>query len=148
MSMWAFVGGVVVGAALTQGVSMLRHRMRSRPLGADEEAIRALETELSDHLRLTMAYHTLALDTLSANPPRPLADVTVPERIATNLLVRLCNDLRCVSLLAGRGYALQAATLVGSMAEVAKIPSSTSTIVKKGPMPGSSMMTPQVRSGP
>ena len=50
--MWAFVGGVVVGAALTQGVSMLRHRMRSRPLGADEEAIRALETELSDHLRL------------------------------------------------------------------------------------------------
>lgn len=119
MSMWVFFGGVVVGAALTLAGSMLRRRKGPRPVSADEEAIHALETELGDHLELTRAYHTLALDAFSASPPRPLVDVSVPERIAFNLLTRLCNDLRCVSLLAARGYALQAATLTGSMAEVA-----------------------------
>ncbi len=54
---------------------------------------------------------------LSRAPEGPLRDISQSRKVATFLLIRLQNDLRCESLLALRGYPDQACTLVASIYE-------------------------------
>ena len=86
---------------------------------AEESAAATLEPELRGHGELTLrAYEALEL-VLEALPEVPVQSVRLSRVAATQLLVRLANDLRTAALLAIRGYPLQAATLVASMFEVA-----------------------------
>jgi hypothetical protein len=56
---------------------------------------------------------------LGAAPELPLREVSLARHVATGLLVRIANDLRCVTMSALSGYPLQAAALVATMYEVA-----------------------------
>jgi len=93
---------------------------RGEPLGdAERRALEVLEPELNRHGALTMFAFDVICTAVSRVPELPVLDVPLSTRVAVNLLVRLSNDLRCAALLALRGYAVQAASLVASMYEEA-----------------------------
>jgi len=56
---------------------------------------------------------------MAGAPDATFKDVPQSRRVAMNLMIRLANELRCIILLAIRGYPLQAASLVASLWEVA-----------------------------
>jgi hypothetical protein len=56
---------------------------------------------------------------LGAAPEVPLREVSLARHVATGLLVRIANDLRCMTMSALSGYPLQAAAVVATMYEVA-----------------------------
>ncbi|MGH9334158.1 MAG: DUF4265 domain-containing protein [Vicinamibacteria bacterium] len=75
--------------------------------------------EAREHARLCSdAFNRVGL-TLNRMPERLVDDIHSSEKVATVLLIRLSNDLLCASLLARRGYALQAVTLVAAIYEAA-----------------------------
>ncbi len=86
---------------------------------AERQALSILVAELTGHLALTEKAFNLVGVAVSNLPEVPLRDVSQSRKVATALLVRLSNDLRSAALLAPRGYALQAATLVASIYETA-----------------------------
>lgn len=93
---------------------------RGEPLGdAERRALEVLEPELTRHAALTEFAFNVIRAAQSQVPERPVPDVPLSTRVAAILLVRLSNDLRCAALLALRGYAVQAASLVASMYEEA-----------------------------
>src|SRR5438067_12806940 len=93
-------------------------------LGDEEKQVAdALGQELQRHAELTLR----AFGAVGMAFERAAAEVR-PSRVVTSiLLARLANDLRCVALLALRGYPLQAATLVASMFEAARSRMSAAT---------------------
>jgi hypothetical protein len=84
---------------------------------AEREALGELESELNDHLALTMRVFNLVQRALGLFGSSPLRQVPAWRLVATSLLLRLLNDLRCASLLAARGYASQACSLTASVYE-------------------------------
>jgi len=86
---------------------------------AEFKAMQLLQDELKEHLNLAeFAHDTISL-VLEHLPDKPIREVPLSVRVKINLLTRMFNDLRSASLLAQRGYALQAASLVSSICEVA-----------------------------
>jgi hypothetical protein len=86
---------------------------------AERQAIGVLGVELNAHLSLTENAFNLIGKVVSSLPQLTIAEVSQSRKVATALLVRLSNDLRSAALLACRGYALQALSLVASMYETA-----------------------------
>lgn len=86
---------------------------------AELQAIDTLGPHLKDHALLTEKAFNLIGEVLGWVPETPLHEVSQSRKVLTALLVRLSNDLRCVALLALRGYPIQAAALVTCMYEVA-----------------------------
>jgi hypothetical protein len=86
---------------------------------AESEAIRFLEPELAEYAALTSDLFNLIAEALSHLPAVTLREMTQSRKVGTALLLRLGNDLRCIALLALRGYPTQAAALAASMYEVA-----------------------------
>jgi hypothetical protein len=86
---------------------------------AELQAMQLLERELALYLQVTeLAFNTIGL-AMSRTPELPVREVTQSRKVVTGLLMRLSNDLRSAALLACRGYAVQAVSLVSSMYEVA-----------------------------
>ena len=75
---------------------------------AEIEAGKILNSELDQHLDLAMKAFGLAGKVLSAIQQARVKDILI-VKVAINLLVRLPNDLRSVSILAMMGYHTQAA---------------------------------------
>ena len=93
---------------------------RGESLGdAERRALEALEPELNRHGTLTVFAFNVIGTVLSRVPVLAVREVPLSTRVAVNLLIRLSNDLRCAAVLALRGYAVQAASLVASMYEEA-----------------------------
>lgn len=86
---------------------------------AEQAALETLDPELREHARLCGDAFNLVGLTLNRLPERLVDDIPSSEKVATVLLIRLSNDLLCASLLARRGYALQAVTLVAAIYEAA-----------------------------
>ena len=86
---------------------------------AERQAMSVLSVELSRHLSLTERAFNLIGATVNSLSELPVRDLSQSRKAATTLLIRLSNDLRTAALVAVRGYALQALTLVGSMYETA-----------------------------
>lgn len=92
------------------------------PLGqAEQEAGQILASALAGYSGLTERTFNAFGICLGAAPEVPIATTSLARRVATVLLVRLSNDLRCVALLGLRGYALQAASVAATMYEVAHV---------------------------
>jgi hypothetical protein len=93
---------------------------RKTELGdAERQAIQKLDSELGTHGIVSQRAYNLMGAVLSRMPTTKLRDVSQSRKVATSLLVRVQNDLRCASLLALRGYPDQACTLVASIYEAA-----------------------------
>lgn len=84
---------------------------------AEQKALEILDPELSRHGKLNMHAFNLIGDALGSLPEQNIQHAPLPQKIATSLLVQISNDLRSSSLLALRGYAVQAVTIVSSMFE-------------------------------
>jgi len=74
---------------------------------AEAKAIQQMTVELRGHLDAIEAAHNLIGKVLS-RPECPLDQTPHSLIVATNLLIRLTNDLRCIAILTERGYPLQA----------------------------------------
>jgi len=86
---------------------------------AEMAAIKTLEVELREHLKVsTDVYNCLGL-ALSSVPDAPLHEVPQARKVTTCLLVRITNDLRCIIHLTVRGYSDQACALAASSYEAA-----------------------------
>lgn len=86
---------------------------------AEKAAFQILNRELDQHLLLSQSASKLIGMMISAMPDRSIQEVPAAEKVAVALIIRLCNDLRSVSLLAMPGYPTQAASLTASMYETA-----------------------------
>lgn len=86
---------------------------------AERQAVIVLSAELSSHCSVTERAFNLIGIVVSSLPELPIRDLSSSRKVATDLLIRLSNDLRSAVLVAVRGYAVQAATLVSSMYEAA-----------------------------
>lgn len=85
---------------------------------AEQEALTSLLDPLAAHQAVCeRVFNTLGL-AVSALPEDPIEQVPVARAVCANLVIRLSNELRCVGLLAARGYAMQAASLVATVWEV------------------------------
>lgn len=69
---------------------------------AERKAIRVLAAELSNHLSLTEKAFNLVGKVVSTLPEHTVAEISQSRKVATALLVRLSNDLRCAALVACR----------------------------------------------
>lgn len=85
---------------------------------AERQAAETLGEELKDHLSACMHSVDVIAMAVQEAPEVPERKVSRARHAATSLMVRLCNDLRCAALLASRGYAMQAASLVSCAYEV------------------------------
>ena len=119
----------VVGAALGGGVVWLLCRTKT-PSGAapleqssfgvrEHQVIEALQAPLRDHVELSRLAFNLILHALSSVPQRPIDEVPQATKVAVALMIRIGNDLRAATLLAVRGYPLQAAASTASLVEIA-----------------------------
>ena len=85
----------------------------------EADAASALAPHLGDHLRLCQRSFEFISRVLRALPERRLIDTPLACRVGVGLLIKISNDLRTASLLASRGYPVQAATVVSSLYESA-----------------------------
>lgn len=86
---------------------------------AEAAAAIAMGHSLPEHFRLADGVLNLINAVIGAAPEVPMRQVPLSRLVVTGLLVRIANDLRCVTMSALGGYALQAASLVASTYEVA-----------------------------
>ncbi len=86
---------------------------------AERAALETLGPELRDHALLCRDAFNLVGHALNRMPERSIGEISAAEKVATVLLMRLSNDLLCASLLARRGYPIQAVTLVAAIYEAA-----------------------------
>ena len=96
--------------------------MASGPSNLDDAESKARDDAIQTfgaHLILADRMYNLVGSSFHMDDVRPLADVTLAERVCTNLLNRSGDDLRCVILLARNGYSLQACALASSLFETA-----------------------------
>src|SRR5437762_3194527 len=84
---------------------------------AEQAAFTVLGRQLAEHLAVAGDTFNFVNTVLGAAPEMPVRDVSPSRMVATALLLRVANDLRCVGFLVPRGYPLQAVTLVASMYE-------------------------------
>ena len=59
------------------------------------------------------------MEAVTQFPEMPYKEVTKPRYVATLLIIRICNDLRCVAMLTVHGYSTQALSLTASIYETA-----------------------------
>ena len=85
----------------------------------EEQAARALDKELAEHLDFNAKVWALAVRVLGAFQGHNLAQMPEARKVCLVLLARLANDLRCVALLCERGYGEQAAIVAASIFEIA-----------------------------
>jgi hypothetical protein len=86
---------------------------------AENRAMKQLGEKLRLHLALAVdAFNLISLLLLQVSPA-PMNSLPKSWHVAIKLLLRLSNDLRCVELVAARGYPLQACTIAASMCEIA-----------------------------
>lgn len=78
---------------------------------AEQKAATQLKAELSKHVETIEAAFNLIGKTVSTLPERPLHQIATSQMVASNLLIRIANDLRCVANLTSLGYPLQALTV-------------------------------------
>jgi hypothetical protein len=106
-------------ASITDVANYLKQGRGESLETAERQALIELTTELDGHLSLTEKAFNLIGAVVSILPEVLAKDLSQSRKVAAALLIRLSNDLRSAALIASRGYALQAATLVGSMYETA-----------------------------
>ncbi|MDP3722770.1 MAG: hypothetical protein Q8R91_04650 [Candidatus Omnitrophota bacterium] len=82
---------------------------------AEKKAAHLLLPELKDHLELIRGFMNLIGE---SGGVLPINECAQSVKVTSQLLIRLANDLRCVHLLAERGYHLQAWTIASSVYEV------------------------------
>jgi hypothetical protein len=85
----------------------------------ERDAIQILEPELRKHGLLNESVFNTIGEAANLAAEIPLSQVSQARKVATVLLLRIRDDLRCASLLALRGYQLQACILVASIYETA-----------------------------
>jgi hypothetical protein len=85
---------------------------------AEKKAANELLLKLKDHLELTREFMNLIGESVISLGMRPIDECTQSVEVTSRLLIRLANDLRCLGLLAERGYPLQAWTIASSIYEV------------------------------
>lgn len=85
---------------------------------AEGDALRLLEPDLHEYGVLTADLFDMIGESLNCISGMRLSMITQSKKVAVALLNRLGNDLRCVALVALRGYHTQAAALTASMYEV------------------------------
>jgi hypothetical protein len=78
-----------------------------------------LESKLIEPAEVSQTAFNLISDALASALDIPVAEVRPSLRVTTALLVRLGNEVRCIALLALRGYAVQAVSLLATVYEVA-----------------------------
>jgi len=85
----------------------------------ERDAAQILEPELREHGLLNERVFNAIGDAANLAAELPLSQVSQARKVATVLLLRMRDDLRCTGLLALRGYQLQACSLVASIYEAA-----------------------------
>ena len=86
---------------------------------AEIQATKDLEPQLARHLALTDLGIDVIMLALSQAPDLPVLQVPQSRKVATGLLIRIANDARSAALVAMRGYALQACSIIASTYEAA-----------------------------
>lgn len=89
--------------------------MRQSIEDAEKEAANILLPKLKDHLELTREFMNLIGE---SGVSLPIDKCTQSFKVTSVLLIRLANDLRCLGLLAERGYPFQVWTIASSIYEV------------------------------
>jgi hypothetical protein len=85
----------------------------------ERNAAQVLEPELREHGLLNQRVFNAIGEAANLASELPLSQVSQARKVATVLLLRMRDDLRCAGLLALRGYQLQACSLVASIYEAA-----------------------------
>ena len=85
---------------------------------AEKRATDALLPELKDHLELTREFMNLIGESGVSLGMQSRDECTQSFKVTSQLLIRLANDLRCMGLLAERGYPLQVWTIASSIYEI------------------------------
>src|SRR5258708_38305663 len=85
----------------------------------EAEAASLLLPKLRDHLQLNSDVYNFIGKGLDAAPNARLADVAQARKVATCLLTRMVNVLRCIGVVSLHGYSDQACTLAASLYEAA-----------------------------
>lgn len=97
-----------------------RKKFEEVSLGKKEvQVIQQLDSELEEYSALSQAAFDFLQDLLGLVPEMNIREMPPSLKVSTALVARLVNDLRCVALLAHRGYAVQACALAASTYEVA-----------------------------
>jgi len=86
---------------------------------AEIDASKALEPELRNHLGFSARVYEFICEVLARAPEGPLFQISQSRKVLTVLLLRIANDLRCIDVLALRGYPEQACVLASSVYEAA-----------------------------
>src|SRR2546425_2186113 len=86
---------------------------------AEMRAMQKLGPNLKEHTELALAAFNLIGEMLARLPEEVFAARRQSLKVANGLLARLANDMRCVALLANRGYPIQAGALGASIYEIA-----------------------------
>lgn len=84
---------------------------------AEKEATALLNEELDAHLNTSQFAYNLISLAINSFPMMKLSEVPNSLKVVVSLLVKISNDIRCVSLISSRGYPIQAAAIVASMYE-------------------------------
>jgi hypothetical protein len=85
---------------------------------AEKEAISVFRKSLARYFDLTARSFQAIGEVLSCE--QESSDLSTSCRVSWHLLCRISNELRCSTLLAERGYALQAGSLVANLYELAR----------------------------
>ena len=83
----------------------------------EQRALERLKAELGQHLAYVGCIYNLLVQTNYAFNGRDIVSMRPSLRVCLYLLAKLANDLRCVGLLAERGYGVQACALAASLYE-------------------------------
>jgi hypothetical protein len=86
---------------------------------AEYDAAKTLEPELHDHIELSARSYDFVSEVLTRAPEGPLSQISQSRKVVTVLLLRIASDLRCIGLVALRGYPEQACVLAASVYEAA-----------------------------
>src|SRR2546427_12018878 len=86
---------------------------------AEMQAIQKLGPDLKEHTELALGTFNLIGELLAHLPEEVFAARQQSLKVANGLLARLANDLRCVALLANRGYPIQGGILAATIYEIA-----------------------------
>lgn len=91
---------------------------KSESLGESEiKAIKSLEKEFKEHNEFSLGVYNLISEAISKLPVIAIKKLPKSRLASTLIICRISNDLRCVALLAKRGYTAQALTLAASVYE-------------------------------
>jgi hypothetical protein len=98
-------------------VSMRKESIENSLSAAERDALKRLDDELREHLLLSVHAYNLIIAAVAALGDIRLKDLAPSRMVATSILLRLANDLRCAALVVARGYPAQACSLTASIHE-------------------------------